>query len=81
MMTQTEIANKLNISKTTVSYILNGGRKVSWPVAEKLSQIFPGRDVVGWKNATPEELEAALMTIGLVRRPNKRRGRQPSNKG
>jgi len=40
-----------------VSRLLSGIDEVSWPLAAELSQLFPGRDVIGWKNATKEYLK------------------------
>lgn len=53
---QYDFAALLEIDPSRVSRLLNGIDPVSWPVAAKLSQLFPGRDVIGWKNATKEDL-------------------------
>lgn len=60
---QREIADYLDISITAVHFILTGQRPVSWPIAEKLTRLFPGKDIIGWKNASPEELKRAFTQI------------------
>ncbi len=76
MITQTEIANRLKVTNSTVSYILNGKRPVSWPLAVKLAKEFPGKDVVGWKNATPEELWKAFSSMESGIKQNKKKNKK-----
>jgi len=39
-----------------VSRLLSGTDKVSFPLAVELSKLFPGKDILGWKNASTQEL-------------------------
>jgi len=55
-MKQKQISIILGIHQSDVSRILSGARKVSWPLAEKLADLFPGKSIREWKQATPEEL-------------------------
>jgi len=63
MMKQKDIANTLNISDALVSRLLSGERKVSWPMAERLSKMFPGRSISEWKRASVEEIKQAFNQI------------------
>jgi hypothetical protein len=71
MMTQTEIANYFRakygtkISQDRVSNLTRGKERVSWPFANDLAQEFPGKDVRGWKNATPEDLKRAFEQLNI----------------
>jgi hypothetical protein len=38
------------------SRLLSGIDKVSFPLAVELSQIFPAKDILSWKNASKEDL-------------------------
>jgi len=64
-MTQTEISNLLGCSQPTVNLMLNGKKKVSWPLAQRLSELFPCKDIVAWKNSTPHELKRAFEQLKI----------------
>jgi transcriptional regulator with XRE-family HTH domain len=57
MMKLYQIADFLGVDKGNLSKMLSGKRKVSWPFAQQLAGLFPLRDVVSWRNATPKELQ------------------------
>ena len=69
MMTQTQISDLIGMHQSDVSRILNGKKPVSWPLSQKLATIFPGKDVVAWKNATSEELKKAFSQLELEKEP------------
>ncbi len=54
--TQIDFGNTLNIDQGRVSRLLNGTEKVSFPLAVELSKLFPSKGILGWKNATKEEI-------------------------
>lgn len=58
--TQPQIAQTLGVSQSFVSQLLTEKKKVSWPLAEKLSDLFPGKTIQQWKRATPEDLKQAF---------------------
>jgi len=61
MMTQNDIAAAIGtIGRTYVNKLLTGKRKVSWPLAERLSKLVPGRTIQQWKKAGPDELKRAF---------------------
>jgi DNA-binding XRE family transcriptional regulator len=60
MMTQTDIAKHLGFSQPTINLTLSGKRKVSWPLAERLAEVFPGKSIKEWKHAKPSEIRAAF---------------------
>lgn len=60
MMTQNEIAKFIGCSQPTINMIFTGKRPVSWPLAEKLSELFPSLTIQQWKTATPEDLKRAF---------------------
>jgi len=60
------ISNTFGITEQYLSMLLNGERKVSWPIAEKLSDIFPGKSISQWKRATPKELRQAFEQLDEV---------------
>jgi len=62
-MKNKDISNTLNVSETLVSRLLTGQRKVSWPMAEKLSDLFPGKSIKEWKKAEPEDLKNAFAQL------------------
>jgi len=43
--------------------LFNGERKVSWNMAEKLSDLFPGKSISEWKRSNPEEFRAAFSQL------------------
>ena len=64
MMTQNDIAVAIGrVDKTYVNKLLTGKRQVSWPLAERLAELFPGRTIQQWKKATPEELKRAFAQL------------------
>jgi plasmid maintenance system antidote protein VapI len=60
---QKNISRILGASDAFVSMILNGKRAVSWPLAARLSDIFPGKTTQQWKQATPEDLRRAFAQL------------------
>jgi plasmid maintenance system antidote protein VapI len=68
MMTQTKIAAVLKCSQPTVNVMLTGKRPVSWPIAVRLAELFPGKTLQQWKEATPEDLTLAFEQL----RPDKK---------
>jgi len=63
MMKQKQIAKLLGIHDSDVSRTFSGERKVSWPLAEKLADLFPGKTIKQWKYATPEDLKRAFKLL------------------
>lgn len=55
---QQEIAKLLGVSRSYWSLIRNQIKPVSYPMAEKLYRIFPHKDLLSWKQTTPQEIEA-----------------------
>ena len=53
-------ANGKSKHKQYLSMLINGERKISWPLAEKLADLFPGKSIRDWKNSGPEELKRAF---------------------
>lgn len=43
--------------------LLIGKRPVSWPLAERLAELFQDRTIQQWKNATPEDLKHAFAQL------------------
>ena len=66
MRTQKQISKQLGISETYLSILLSGERKVSWPLAERLSKKFPGRSISEWKRVSPGELKQAFNQLKEV---------------
>lgn len=62
---QKDIADYLGIKAAFVSMLLRGQRPVSWPLAEKLAAIFPGKSISEWKRAHPAELKQAFAQLNL----------------
>jgi plasmid maintenance system antidote protein VapI len=61
MITQNDIAAVIGaVDKTYVNKLLNGKRAVSWPLAKRLAELFPGRTIHQWKNAAPDEIKRAF---------------------
>lgn len=60
---QKNIAKYLGVSETNVCFLFSGQRPVSWPLAEKLAEIFPGKSISQWKRAQPEELRQAFAQL------------------
>ncbi|WP_040015772.1 helix-turn-helix domain-containing protein [Desulfobacter postgatei] len=64
MMTQNDIAVAIGrVDKTYVNKLLTGKRQVSWPLAERLAELFPDRTIHQWKNATPDDIKRAFAQI------------------
>jgi plasmid maintenance system antidote protein VapI len=67
MMKQKQIAKILRVKESYVCMILNEdhgkNRPVSWPLAERLAELFPGRTIQQWKKAKPEELKRAFAQL------------------
>jgi transcriptional regulator with XRE-family HTH domain len=61
--TQKKIADALKVSQPFISQVLAGKKSVPWPIAEKLANLFPIKDVGAWKRATPEELKQAFAQL------------------
>jgi len=64
--TQKKIAQILSVSQPFIHKILKGKVPVSWPIAEKLSDLFPGKTIKEWKKARPEEIERAFLQLKEV---------------
>ena len=46
-----DIAKKLGISNGYLSLLISGERQISWNLAERLSNILHGKDIVELKNS------------------------------
>jgi uncharacterized membrane protein YfbV (UPF0208 family) len=53
----------LGYHKSTISLFKSGQRGVSWPLAEKLCEIFPDKSIKEWKVASPAEISRAFEQI------------------
>jgi len=53
----------LGYHKSTISLFKSGKRKISWPLAAKLCELFPGKSLKEWKNAGINELCRAFDLI------------------
>jgi plasmid maintenance system antidote protein VapI len=60
---QKNISRILGVSDAFVSMILNGKRDISWPLAARLSEMFPGKTTQQWKEATPDDLRRAFAQL------------------
>jgi plasmid maintenance system antidote protein VapI len=64
MMTQSDIAEAIGgVDRSYVNKLLSGARKVSWPMAAKLANLFPDRTIQQWKSAEPSDLEKAFSEL------------------
>lgn len=61
--TQTIMAKTLKVSQPFISQVINGRKIISWPLAEKLSDLFPDKNIRQWKNATAKELKKAFSQL------------------
>ena len=61
--TQQNIAKLLNVSQPFINQIMAGKKSVSWPLAEKLSDLFPGKTMREWKKASPEDIKRAFKQL------------------
>lgn len=61
-ITQKEIIRKFDgeIDQACISRVLNGLEQVSWFMASKLSDLFPGKSIKEWRKATGEEVARAF---------------------
>jgi plasmid maintenance system antidote protein VapI len=59
-ITQNIIAQALDVSQPFINQILVGQKPISWKMAEKLSDMFPGKSLREWKHASPKELKQAF---------------------
>ena len=57
---QKDIADATGYSPTVISLAFSGKRKMTWPMAEKFSELYPERTIVEWKKAGVEELNELL---------------------
>jgi plasmid maintenance system antidote protein VapI len=55
--TQNDFAALLEIDQPGVSRLLNGKDFVSFPLAVKLFQLFPNKDILEWKKTTKEGIQ------------------------
>jgi len=55
--TQEDFAELLEIEQSQVSRLLCNKEKISWPLGAKLSKLFPGKDIEGWRAAGSEGLK------------------------
>ena len=63
-MTQNDIAAAIGtVDRTYVNKLLKGKRTVSWPIAARLAELFPGRTIQQWKKATPDDLKRAFAQL------------------
>lgn len=63
-MTQNDIAAVIGtVDRTYVNKLLKGQRPVSWPLAARLAELFPGRTIQQWKNAKPDDLKRAFAQL------------------
>jgi len=60
---QKHISRHLGISQAMVSMVLTGKRPVSWPMAVRLAEMFPGKSLAQWKDAEPDDLRKAFTHI------------------
>jgi len=58
--TQTYQAQVIGILPPHLSMILNGKKKISWELAEKLSTIFPDTSLQWWRYANTEQIKNFL---------------------
>jgi len=65
MTSRKYIAFTLNITEQYLSMILTGKRKVSWEVASRLTEIFPGKTIQQWEKLEPEELKRACILLSI----------------
>jgi len=65
MKSRKEISQQLGMTEQYLSMLLSGERKISWPLAEKLTELFPGKSISEWKRAATEELKRAVAQIDM----------------
>lgn len=69
MPTQIELAAKVKVSQSMISFILAGKRRPSWKKAKKIAEAT-GTNPVLWLEGSPEEMKAALSNNGGGKTPN-----------
>jgi predicted transcriptional regulator len=62
---QKDFADLLGISQPMVCRLLSGEEKVGFPLAVTLSKLFPGKDILGWKNATAEDIKRLYRQVQI----------------
>jgi transcriptional regulator with XRE-family HTH domain len=60
--TQQQIAEALNVTQAFVSMVLSEKKPISWPMADRLSNLFPNKSIKQWKNAHPDDIRRAFAT-------------------
>ena len=55
--TQEDFAELLQLDQPQISRLLCNKEKISWPLGAKLSKLFPGKDIEGWRAAGSEGLK------------------------
>ncbi len=63
MINRKHISITIGVTEQYLSMLLNGQRKISWPMAERLTELFPGRTIQQWKKATPDDLKRAFAQL------------------
>jgi len=63
--TQQKIAETLGVSQPFINQIINDKKAISWPLAEKLADLFPGKTIQQWKSATPDDLRRAFKLLEI----------------
>lgn len=61
--TQQQIAEALSVSQAFVSMVLSGKKPISWPMADRLNELFPDKSIKQWKQATPDDLRRAFAKL------------------
>lgn len=59
------MADILGITPAYMSELLSGKHPISWKLADKLSDLFPGRTIRQWKSADPETLKRAFAQLDI----------------
>tara|TARA_B100000614_G_C14449025_1_gene453474 strand:+ start:706 stop:930 length:225 start_codon:yes stop_codon:yes gene_type:complete len=60
IITQQKIATTLGVSQPFIHQVLTGKKKISWPMAEKLSNLFPSKTMQQWKRVDPDVIWSAF---------------------
>ena len=63
MINRKHISSTLGVTEQYLSMLLVGKRPVSWPLSERLAELFPDRTIHQWKNATPDDIKRAFAQI------------------
>jgi plasmid maintenance system antidote protein VapI len=66
MKTQNEIAHLLGVTQPAVNPVLTGKRPLSWKMAERMADLFPGKSLAEWRRATPEQIKKAFASLSVV---------------